>query len=188
MSEKDIPAAPASGVDSPGFLDRLKALEPGAIETVYQLYGPALLRYAYRQTGDWAEAQDIASEAFVRLLESIERYQPQGSTLLAWLYRVARNLAIDRRRRMGRHPEIALQEVLAAAPAAEAEFSAEAHDLVQALAALSAEHREVLLLRFREGLSAQEVAAALGRSPAAVRALQHRALQALRSRLEAGGA
>lgn len=179
-------ATPAASVDSLEFLARLKGLEPDAIELVYQMYGPAILRYAYRQTGDWARAQDVASEAFVRLLESIGRYQPRGVPLVAWLYRVARNLVIDEGRRQRRWTLVPLQE----APEAGAEgpeFSADIQDLAQALADLSAEQRQVLLLRFREGLSGAQVAQILGRSESAIRSLQHRALETLRRRLEAGG-
>ena len=174
-------------VDSPEFLRRLKALEPDAVEMVYELHSQAVLRYALRQTGDWNQAQDLASEAFVRLLETIERYEPRGVSLLAWLYRVVRNLAIDQRRRHGRRPQVSLDEVVEEQSVVP-EFSAEALDLVEAMAALSDEHREVLHLRFQEQMSTDEVALILGRSSAAVRSLQHRALEALRRRLGADGA
>lgn len=171
----------ASAFDSPPFLARLKALEPTAIEALYEGYGPVLLRYSYRQTNDWSQAQDIVSEVFLRLLRSIDRYQPRGTPLLAWLYRIARNAAIDQRRRT-QHWVTGVDAQLEGW-AGKVVMSANALDLAQALTSLSPEHREVVVLRFLEQRSAEDVALILGKSESAVRSLQHRALEVLRQRL-----
>lgn len=190
MRHQDAPAvtgASALGIDSPEFLERLQALETDAVEVVYALHAPKLLAYAYRHTGDWNLAQDMVADAFVRLLESVHRFQPRGSSLLAWLYRVTRNLIIDQRRKASRRPAVALDLAESRADPKQ-EFSAEVHDLVRELASLAPDQQEVLLLRFQQGLSAEEAGVVLGRSSSAARSLQHRALEALRQRLDTGDA
>ncbi len=105
-----------------------------------------------------------------------------STALQAWLYRLAHNRLIDHYRQAGPAPLLPLDE---AAPAAEdvpgaAAQAAERAGVRAALRRLTAEQQQIITLRFGEGLSAPAVAAALGKPETAIRAMQHRALAALR--------
>ncbi len=137
--------------------------------------------------GDEATAEDLTAEVFVRLVERIDRFSYRGRPLLAWLYTIARNLVADHHRRTGQVQMLPLEERLVADaddPEAAAERALAQRRLARALARLTEDQRRVILLRFIEGMDTRTVAQILGKPVGAVKALQHRALAALRRVLE----
>ncbi|OGV75505.1 MAG: hypothetical protein A3K19_29305 [Lentisphaerae bacterium RIFOXYB12_FULL_65_16] len=142
-------------------------------------------RVAYRFTGDAAEAEDIAQQAFLRILDAAPRYTPTAA-FRTYLYQVVTRLCLDRHRK--KRPVLAesLPDPAAAAPTPEEHAGARDRDrLIQtALDSLPADHRLAIVLRYFEGLSGVEMAAAMGRSPKAVERLLARARAALAPRLE----
>ena len=133
----------------------------------------AIFRLARATLGDGAD--DVASETFVRAWTALPKYQDTGAPFVAWLYGIARHVVVDELRRRSRsepQADIAMGRV------------EDSHDdrlmLTTALDGLSDEQRQVLELKFFVGLTNDEVAAALGKTPGAVNAQQWRALQALR--------
>ncbi len=167
---------------------RLKQRDPLAWEELFQEHHARVYRYVLRRTGDRAAAEDLAAETFVRALRAIDRYQPRGAPIGAWLYRIAHDATVDHQRRQRLRKTLPLE----AADAVEAELPvgvvASAH-LQQALRGLPPEQQQVLILRFIEGLSPDEAAQVMGKRPGTVRVLQHRALKRLREILagEKGG-
>src|SRR5438105_1594441 len=133
------------------------------------------------------DAEDLTSDVFVKALNSIDRYQDRGLPFAAFLYRIARNAAIDRSRTLKQPLSVdgLLQE-----PASkqnvelEAVFAVEKSILMDALTKLKSEHRDVVVMRFIEGYSALEVAQLLGKTEGAIRTLQHRALERLRKEFD----
>jgi RNA polymerase sigma-70 factor, ECF subfamily len=114
----------------------------------------------------------------------MHRYQDRGLPFVAFLYRIARNAAIDRAR-VRRDPLLPLDDVPQSVGATndverDAIAGTDKATLMAALSKLKAEHREVLVLRFLEGYSGIDVARMLGKSEGAVRILQHRAMERLR--------
>ena len=164
----------------------------GSLEAFGELYtrhAPAVLRFLAAHMHDPLDAEDLTEEVFFRVWQALPGYRQQGAPFNAYLLRVARNALIDHYRRNGAQaPRLELSEEHAdpAQPDPAEKLSAhqERRELQRLLGQLSEEHRMVLSLRFIAGLSPEETAGAMQRSPGAIRVLQHRALKALRKKME----
>ncbi|MDI3340949.1 MAG: sigma-70 family RNA polymerase sigma factor [Sphaerobacter sp.] len=140
----------------------------------------------YHSVQNRAEAQDLTQEVFLRALKGLDRYEQRGIPFRAFLTTVARNLLRDRWRRPG--PTLVTIDAagdLATAEGPEQQVLAAstAERLRAHLATLPPDYQTVLRLRLLEDRPVAEVAALMGRSPGAIRTLQHRALTALRGRV-----
>jgi len=161
--------------------------EPAAVSRIYTAYAPALFRFFMASVGDRHQAEDLTGTTFVSAIEGLPRFYGPIEALGGWLFQIARHDLYDHRRRQARariEPlEDRLPEAAAAAGAADPEELAierlDAGRVVAALRQLSDDQREVLLLRMGAGLTAPEVAATLGKTTGAVKALQHRGLASL---------
>ncbi len=158
------------------LLQRANGGNPDAFETLYRRYRDWVHRLAWRCTGNEQDALDILQETFIYLLQKLPNLHLTAS-MTTFLYPVVKHLSLNLRRR--RHPE-ADEEILLAipAPAAQSEPRAE---LTAALAALSEEQREVVLMRFLDDMSLDEIAAALDVPTGTIKSRLHRALETLRS-------
>jgi len=168
-------------LDERALLPRLQALEEDALATVYDTLQPPLYRYAFRLLGRSDVAEDLVAETFHRLLQALAHGRGPQRHLQAWLYRVLHNLVVDHYRRPAA-ATLALDEALPAESGPEEEIQRRlAQERVRrALRKLTAEQQQVILFKFMEGLSNEEVAAVLGKPVGAIKSLQHRALAALR--------
>lgn len=148
-----------------------------AFGELYRTHLPAVSRLVRFRLG--AEDEDATSEVFLRAWKGLPAFRDRGVPFAAWLYGIARHVAIDEVRKRGRvEPR---EEV----PDREVEpMTAELIALHQAIAGLPAEQRQVIELKYLVGLSNDEVAAAMGTTPGAVNARQWRALKALSESLE----
>lgn len=137
--------------------------------------------YAFvaRRVRDRAEAEDVVSEVFYKALKGIEGYEERdGVPFVAWLYRIAHNVVCDRARQAQR--EMPIDDVDEPASSDDIERRALLFRLVDTLPPAQ---RDVLVARFAEQRSIADVARQLGRSEGAVKQLQLRAIEALRSRV-----
>jgi RNA polymerase sigma-70 factor (ECF subfamily) len=143
---------------------------------------PAVLGYVRSQGA--AEPEDLLGEIFLQVVRDIGRFQGDEAALRRWVFTIAHHRLIDARRRSQRRPSLSDGSVpeQAVSPGPEPLDP----DLLEALAALTAEQREVVALRFVADLPIDAVAAVTGRSAGAVKALQHRALEALAHNLGDG--
>lgn len=173
------------------LIRRAKQGDPTALAEIYDRHQPAIYRYIFHQVSDVATAEDLTGEVFVRLVDKIDHFTYRGYPLLTWLYAIARNLVTDYHRRRARRPQLlALDERLVADvadPEKAAELSLAQDRLTAALAHLTEDQRQVILLKFIAGLDNGTVARVLGKSVGAVKSLQHRGLAALRRILEENG-
>jgi RNA polymerase sigma-70 factor (ECF subfamily) len=164
------------------WLPRVHQLDPQALTEVYEALSPPLYRYAYRLLGNARDAEDIVAETFHRLLLVLQRGYGPHEHLSAYLYRIAHNLITDRYRRQPL-AELELDEALASSDIdpleAVAHYTARAMAR-QALWQLTDDQRQVILLKYFEGLNNEEVAATLDKPVGAIKSLQHRALEAMR--------
>jgi RNA polymerase sigma-70 factor (ECF subfamily) len=164
------------------LLAQAQQLDARALGQIHDQYYPELYRFALYRTGDTEAAQDIVSEVFVRLLDALHRRRAPQITLRGWLFGVASHLVADHFRRQ---PAAALDDGFIAngSTSAEAEFRLQKQAVRRALQSLTTEQQDVLGLRFGDGFSIDQTAAALGKSATAVKALQFRAMEALRRAL-----
>jgi len=153
---------------------------------LYDEYYPKVARYAYVRIGNRTEAEDIASEVFLKALDSLRNYQERGLPMQAWLFRIAHNLIVDYLRKNSQHQNVPLENVdliEETDPAATAENNLEMLRVKEALRDLTEDQREVIRLRFFSGLTSQEVSAIMKKSDGAVREMQRAALEKLRRKL-----
>ncbi len=136
--------------------------------------------YAFvaRRVRDRAEAEDVVSEVFYKALKGIDGYEERGVPFVAWLYTIARNVVCDRARQAGR--EEPLDDSDEPSSSDDVERRALLFRLVDTLPTAQ---RNVLVARFAEQRSIADVARQLGRSEGAVKQLQLRAIEALRSQV-----
>ena len=172
--------------DDDATLARRAAAGDGlAFGALYDRHFDAVYRYVVVRVADRMEAEDVTSEVFVRVMRALHRYEPR-SAFRAWLYRIARNAVVDRARRkpvysLDADPELRRRHSASEADPAERSVAAdEARRVRAALATLSELQREVITLRFFDGLSTGEICAVLGKGQSTVRGIQFRALQKLR--------
>jgi len=175
--------------DDPGFLERLRAGDARAFEELVASHQHRVFGVALRMLGSAAEAEDIAQEAFLRAHRSLPEFRGDAK-LSTWLYTIVSRLCLNRLasrdRKAVRHGEEVLLRV--ADPRGDPQTDAERGELESALhraiAELSEERRVVVILRDLEGLSYEEIAAALGLELGTVRSRLHRARMDLKDKLE----
>jgi RNA polymerase sigma-70 factor (ECF subfamily) len=157
----------------------LPAAAEASFEEVARLRAPRILRTAYRILGNWADAEDVAQEALVRLHRHGLRF-PNDAALGAWVYRVTVNLCLDRAR--AARPAEPISDLPSRSLSAEAAAiqAQEKQRLMNALALLPARERAALVLREIEDLDTAEVAAILGSSEGTVRSQVSKAIARLR--------
>jgi RNA polymerase sigma factor (sigma-70 family) len=127
-----------------------------------------------------SDADDVLGEVFLQVVRDIDRFHGDEAAMRRWVFSIAHNRAMDAHRRTRRRPA-PIPEV-GDVPPPDEPFDAE---LLDALARLSSDQREVVVLRFVADLSLESVARVNGRSVGAVKALQHRAIEHLSRSLRA---
>ena len=161
-----------------------------AFAVLYRRYLDRVYGYCFYQLGDHHDAEDATERTFMAALRAIDGFEDRGSTFRAWLFRIARNTVANthrsrRRTRTEPLPDTFERPAPNADPAGLVALADELHAVRRAIGEMPDDRRQVILLRFVDGLSTAEVAAVLDRSPGAVRVLLHRALRDLAARLRA---
>ena len=174
---------PRDASDLPGLVAAGRTGDPAALAALYRQFAGVAMAVAYRLLLSRADAEDVVHDLFLGLPEALRKYDERGA-LAAWLKRVTVRLALSRLRAPSRR-EVALEEAgaVGVAPA----DPAGRIDLADALAALPASLRAVLVLKEIEGFSHAEIAGLLGISTGASEVRLHRALRALRRALSEEG-
>ena len=183
------------GPDEP-FATLLTAAQAGgewAFERLYRSLAPAVAGYLRVQGA--ADPEDLTSEVFERAFSGIGRFSGGEPQFRSWIFTIAHHRLTDERRRVARRPVRVDGEVPDLPPGDLPRGDAEdealrrmATERVRRLCdGLVADQRDVLLLRMLAGLTVDEIATALGKSPGAVKALQRRGLAALRRQMDQQG-
>jgi RNA polymerase sigma-70 factor, ECF subfamily len=159
------------------------------LRAMFAEHGDALYAHALRLTsGDRQRAEDLVQETLLRAWRHPEALNPDRGSVRAWLFTTVRNLAIDSwRRRSVRVGEVVTDALPEPVTDDETDRTVEAWLIAEALARLSAVHREVLIECFYQGRSVAEAAARLGVPPGTVKSRTHYALRSLRLVLEEMG-
>ena len=189
MSVRPVTSGAPSPVD-PDLGDvRAAQADRAAFAILYRRYLEPVYGYCFYLLGDHHDAEDATERTFLAALGAIGQFRDEGATFRSWLFRIAHNQLANALRTRSRHrtdPLDALPELGASTddPAQLAGFAEDVRRLRAAVAALSDDRRQVVVLRFVDGLSAREIGVVVGRSEGAVRVLQHRALRELAAMLE----
>jgi len=172
-------------VDLRLLVARAQQGDRNALEELYLIHFDRIYSYLHVTAGNRHDAEDLTTQTFLRMLESIGRFRWQSAPFSAWLLRIAHNLAIDHFR-AGRRVQVE-DEVpeWEEGPSAEAEAlsSVAQFGMMELIDRLSIEQRQVLTLKFYFGFGNSETADILGKSEGAVKSLQHRALASLERQL-----
>ena len=145
----------------------------------YRDLAPAVL--GYLRALRVREPEDVLGEVFVQVVRDIGRFRGDDAALRRWVFSIAHNRVMDAHRRFRRRPPPMLEPIVdtGEAPPPHDPFAPE---LIAALAALTLDQREVVVLRFVADLSLEAVARITGRTVGAVKVLQHRAIEILYTR------
>lgn len=166
------------------LVDAARAGEEQALSELYTLYFPRVYRYILARTGNPYDAEDLAEEVFMRMLEAIDRFQWREAPFSAWLFRIAHNAVISHRRKDGARGRASpLLDGLALdsqGPDELVENRLALNEVMRAAEKLPEAQRQVIALRFAAGLSVAETARAMGKGEGNVKVIQHKAIARLR--------
>jgi len=164
--------------------------DPSRFGELYELNFARVYAYIARRVGDRDAAQDLTSDVFHKALASIHTFEWRGVPFAGWLLRIAANMIVDRSKRGTREitGQDGLVDVADRGARPKLEEADEGARLFHLVDQLPDDQRRVIGMRFAEEKSIREIAQALGRSEGAVKQLQFRALQNLRSRMEGANA
>src|SRR2546425_3824231 len=188
MAEYAVSAEPLPTQDEMRELvERAQGGDRNALEELYLRHFDRIYSYLHMSVGNRHDAEDLTTQTFLKMLESITRFRWQSAPFSAWLFRIAHNLAMDHFRATRRwQPEEDVPE-----PSEELEPSAEAaalqsigrESMLDLIEGLSQEQQQVLTLKFVFNLPNAEVATVLGKTEGAIKSLQHRALVSLQKQI-----
>jgi RNA polymerase sigma-70 factor (ECF subfamily) len=171
-----------------GLVERAQKGDRGALEELYLIHFDRIYSYLHVSVGNRHDAEDLTTQTFLRMLESIGKFRWQSAPFSAWLFRIAHNLAMDHFRATKRwQPEEEVPE-----PEPDESTSAEAgaleaigrKSMLELIEDLSPEQQQVLTLKFVFNFANAEAATILGKTEGAIKSLQHRALVSLQKQLE----
>jgi RNA polymerase sigma-70 factor, ECF subfamily len=174
-------------VDVRQLVSRAQQGDRDALEELYLLHFDRIYSYLHMSVGNRHDAEDLTTQTFLKMLESISRFRWRSAPFSAWLFRIAHNLAMDHFRATRRwQPEEEVPE-----PPGSEEASAEEQamheigrqSMLELIDKLSTEQQQVLTLKFVFNFPNAEVATILGKTEGAIKSLQHRALATLQRRL-----
>jgi RNA polymerase sigma-70 factor (ECF subfamily) len=158
-----------------------------AFGELYDRHAVRVYRHIYYMVGNAAEAEDLTAQTFLRAWEAVERYQVRGAPFVSWLLRIAHNLGVSHLRSKRESSQLhdgIVDDKLRRDPEWSYQQTAEEEMVREAIMRLREEQRQVIILRFIEDLDYREVAEIIGKSVAAIRVIQHRALNALRKQMK----
>jgi RNA polymerase sigma-70 factor (ECF subfamily) len=172
---------PSPETDEAALIVAARQGDRTAFGFLYERHRTTIARYVAARIRDASDAEDLTEAIFESAWRAMGRYREQGVPFLAWLYRLAHNRVVDHYRAL--RPTVTLiPEVHESIEdtGAPLELNIDSADLLKALGFLTDDQRDVIVLRFVQGMSGREVAQAMDKREDAVRALQFRALATLR--------
>jgi RNA polymerase sigma-70 factor (ECF subfamily) len=191
MANETATAPPQRSVSTQelrGLVERAQRGDRAALEELYLLHFDRIYSYLHMSVGNRHDAEDLTTQTFLKMLESIGKFRWRSAPFSAWLFRIAHNLAMDHFRATKRwQPE---ENVPEPEPPEESAAEEEALDsigrqsMLELIQRLSHEQQQVLTLKFVFNFSNAEAATILDKTEGAIKSLQHRALASLQRQIE----
>ena len=174
------------------LLQRLRLRDPEAVTALYRLYGQRLFSVSFRLLADRGAAEEVVQDVFCKLWQHPEMFRPESGILIAWLYTVTRNLALDRKRKENRRPVEDVFNDMTAPSAAMAQSDLLAladpflaRNMRGALETLPPEQRTAVELAYFEGMTHSEIAETLNEALGTVKTRLRLGLNKLRAAMSA---
>jgi RNA polymerase sigma-70 factor (ECF subfamily) len=167
--------------------ENLRELDPQVLSSIHQQFHPEIFRYARYRIGDRMIAEDLASDAFIHLIDALKKGKGPIRNVRGWLFGTVNNLVNDHFRKLYQLDNRSHRELGASIidPVSQIDADLDAHNqLSAALTTLTEEQQMVISLRFGAEMSLDETASVMGKKPNAIKALQFRAIVALRKQME----
>ena len=170
------------------LVDSAQRGDRSALEELYLIHFDRIYSYLHVTVGNRHDAEDLTTQTFLKMLESIRKFRWGSAPFSAWLFRIAHNLAMDHFRASRRwQPEEEVPE-----PEPDESTSAEAgaldsigrKSMLQLIDDLSGEQQQVLTLKFVFNFPNADVAKILDKTEGAIKSLQHRALASLQKQVQ----
>ena len=160
-----------------------------AVAALYESHFERVARYIAARIGSISDAENIASEVFIKALNAADSFKDTGAPMEAWIFKIAHNLTVNHLRDRSRRPvSVPIDEALEISdpnlPADSAERKETIENVRRAVQQLSEGQRQVIALRFGSDMISEQVAAVMGKNPGAVREMQSAAIKRLRQILE----
>jgi RNA polymerase sigma-70 factor (ECF subfamily) len=169
------------------LVDRAKQGDREALEDLYLIHFDRIYSYLHMSVGNRHDAEDLTTQVFLKMLESIGRFRWRSAPFSAWLFRIAHNLAMDHFRATKRwQPEENVPEPeppMESAAEEEALESIGRQSMLELIQNLSHEQQQVLTLKFVFNFSNADAATILDKTEGAIKSLQHRALASLQRQM-----
>lgn len=179
------------------LIARCRQGDRDAFDTLIHKYEKKIYNLAYRLSGNYDEASDISVDVFLRIFQSIHQFRGD-SNFTTWLYRVATNVYLDRRKKMKNRQHVSLEEYIeldessvvrqiedpAPLPQEQMEGKERQKLLLEAINSLPEYQKVMVLLYHTEGLSYEEIAEAMSMPIGTVKSRLNRARLSLRQKLE----
>ncbi len=156
--------------------------DPGRFAELYEQNFHRVYAYVACRVQDRSQRQDLTAHVFQQALANIDRFKWRGAPFITWLYRIAANAIADHTRKQSREVE-ETDSSTNVSVASDLEQTERRARLFHAVEALPEDQRKVIVLRFAEEKSIREIASDLNRSEGAIKQLQFRGLENLRTRL-----
>ena len=184
---------PSSGLSDEVLASQVAGGSSAALEALYDRYSSIVLGLIVKILGDRRAAEDVLQEAFWRVWKSAGTFQPERGAFSSWLFRIARNLAIDAYRRGNVRPQVMPDDNAASMEqmsdpdmdvAQEAQSAIENRQVRLAMTSLPGEQKQVLEMAYFQGMTRQEIAETTGEPLGTIHTRARLALQKLKEELE----
>ncbi|HXH88612.1 MAG TPA: sigma-70 family RNA polymerase sigma factor [Gaiellaceae bacterium] len=176
-----------SGAEIRKLVEQAQQGDRNALEELYLIHFDRIYSYLHMTVGNRHDAEDLTTQTFLRMLESIGKFRFQAAPFSAWLFRIAHNLSMDHFRANRRwQPEEDVPEPLGSEERSAEDEAFRAigrQSMLDLIDSLSQEQQQVLTLKFVFGFSNGEAATILDKTEGAIKSLQHRALASLQKQI-----
>ena len=174
--------------DEQKLIMEAKGGEAEAFGRLYDYYLPAIYRFILLKVSQREEAEDLTHQVFLQAWQNISDFSVKGLPFSSWLYRIARNLVIDRYRKtkpiISIDEEFVSEKLIFRPSLSEIDDKQDIARIMSALKKLRDIERDVVIMRFVEDLSTKEISITIKKSEGAIKLIQHRALKKIKTILE----